>query len=365
MSEAIASLLKRLDDPTAMSSADPADMLGAIERLPEQCEEALEIATGATAPQVTPTSVTILGMGGSAIGGDLVRGILESESPVPIVVNRDYDLPAFVGQGSLVVASSYSGNTEETLTACLAAAERRAHVVAITTGGELARLAAERGWPLVRIPAGLSPRAALGYSFVPLLLLCDRLGLAGRSGGGLSAAVQEAIEVLKNQRRLLGRAAPGAENPAKRLAALFYGRLPLIYGSHGWKAVAAYRWKCQVNENAKAPAYWNAFPELNHNETTGWQAPPEVMGKIQVVCLRDRSDPPKIHRRLEVTAALMRPSVAGIETVWAEGEHPVARLLSLIYPGDFASAYLAILYGLDPTPVPGIDHLKRALAAPG
>lgn len=349
----------KLDDAAQLAAVDPNGMLALTEALPEQCEEALQIALSAELPSGTaPKRIILLGMGGSAIGGELARALTEDQLKVPFAVNRDYDLPAYVDADTLVIASSYSGNTEETLTGCAEAARRGAQIVALTTGGELLQRANASNWPKIVIPGGLSPRAAIGYSLVPLLVLLERLGLAG----GLIEGVREAIAGLRSQKARFGRSVPAQQNPAKQLAGRFYERLPIIYGSHGWKGVVAYRWKTQINENAKAPAYWNAFPELNHNETVGWEAAYDVTSKFEVAILRGDDDSPRIDRRIEVTSEIMAARVSGIHEFQAEGRSPVARLFSLVYPGDFASVYLAILYGIDPTPVKRIDYLKQKLS---
>lgn len=349
----------QLDNLEWLKSKDPDDMLGLIEGLPDQCREAERIARSMPLPQwPTPVNVVVLGMGGSAIGGDLVRALAEDECEVPIFVNRSYTLPRYVGKDSLVVASSYSGNTEESLAAYQEAKKRGARILAITTGGDLAKFAATDGWPTIRIPGGLSPRAAIGLSFVPLLVALERFGILPSQ----SAAIAEMVQILDKQRVQLGRTSPLAQNPAKALAAQLAGNAPLILGSQGFKGVAAYRWKCQFNENSKAPAFWNVFPEVNHNETVGWEVPREVLQRVHVVILRDKNDSPRIARRIDVTKGIMNITAAGITEFWAEGSSAVARLFSLIYPGDFTSAYLALLYGIDPTPVKAIDHLKNELA---
>lgn len=347
-----------LDDQSWLTQQDPSGMLGLVEGLPAQCREAERIARSVPLPDwPKPCNVVVLGMGGSAIGGDLVRGLAAEQCSVPVLVNRDYSLPRYVTAGSLVIASSYSGNTEETLTGYARAKERGARIVAITAGGELARLATADGWPVLRIPGGLSPRAAIGYSFVPLLVTLERLGLLPPQ----EEALAETVKVLERQRERLGREVRVEQNPAKALALALVGNAPLILGSEGWKGVAAYRWKCQVNENSKVPAFWNVFPELNHNETVGWEASKEVLQRLHVVVLRDSKDNPRNARRVEVTKSIMGRSAAGVTEFWAEGESALARLFSLIYPGDFATVYLALLNGIDPTPVKAIDYLKSEL----
>lgn len=351
-----------LDDREAIGRVDPSGMGDLIMSLPEQWREAAEIARSASLPDFgRPERVVVLGLGGSAIGGDLARSLLERVSPVPIAVNRDYGVPAYVDDRTLVVASSYSGGTEETLTAAKEAEARGARVIAISTGGDLGAMAKAKGWPLVVLPGGLSPRAAIGYSFVPLLVTLERVGLCD----SVEEALVETASLLERQRDRYGLEVPAASNPAKQLALELKGRLPLIYGSCGWKGTAAYRWKTQINENAKAPAYWNVFPELNHNETVGWESPDGVMKNVHLVILRDEADPPRVQARIDITREIMEESVADVTELWAEGTSDVARLFSLIYPGDFVSYYLALAYRNDPTPITMIDLLKSRLAALG
>jgi len=350
-----------LDSREEIAKVDPSGMTRLVEGLPEQWLEAEAIARKAELGKLaTPERVVVLGMGGSAIGGDFLRSLLETKVKVPIFVNRSYALPAFVDERTLVVASSYSGNTEETLIACEAAKARGAAIAAITTGGELARRAQAEGWPLIRLPGGLPPRAAIGYSFVPLLVLMERVGVCPP----VAADLAEAHRVLVSLRERYNPDVPTEKNKAKQIALAFKGKLPLIYGSEGWKGAAAYRWKTQINENSKAPAVWNAFPELNHNETVGWETPPEVTRSFEVVVLRDKRDLDRIQTRIEVTTReIMEGAVSGITELWAEGESEVARLFSLVYPGDWVSLYLALAYRIDPTPVKMIDLLKNRLAS--
>lgn len=352
--------MSKLDNLETIKSIDPQGMGDLIHGLPEQCEEAYKIAEDAALPQGgRPANIVVLGMGGSAIGGDLVRSLLEHELPVPFIVSRDYSIPRFVGPDSLVIASSYSGNTEETLSAYSEARARGARCMAITTGGKLAELAKRDNIPLITIPGGLPPRAAIGYSFVPTLVILERLGLVASKEVGFT----EMVRVLKDLRAQIGPQVPAEKNLAKQLAERFYGKIPLIYGSQPWKSVVAFRWKTQINENAKSVAFASAFPELNHNETVGWEAPERLLSEIEVVLLRDREDSPRLVRRFEVTSQIMRDHVGSITEVWSVGASALARLFSLLYIGDYASYYLAIMNDIDPKPVRVIDYLKSQLAA--
>ncbi|HEY2667636.1 MAG TPA: bifunctional phosphoglucose/phosphomannose isomerase [Actinomycetota bacterium] len=352
-----------LDDPEKLAAADPSDFLRAVEALPAQLGEAIGLARAVDdlPPAEGLTAIAVLGMGGSGISGELLRSVLAPLAPVPVVTIRDYDVPAWVGPGTLVFAVSYSGDTEETLSAFRQAAARGARIVAVTTGGTLAGEAAAGGYPVVLVPGGLMPRAALGYVGVPPLVVCGRLGLAP----GLDAALDEAVEVATRRAAECHRSVPAASNPAKALAARLVGCLPLVWGSEGIAGAAAYRLKCQLNENAKVLAGWATFPELNHNEVVGLYrsgrdlAPnPAPFG---VVVLRHEGEHPRTSRRIDVTRSLVSDSVEFIEDVWARGSSPLARLLDLVTTGDHASTYLGIIRSVDPAPIAAIDILKAAL----
>ena len=338
-----------LDDPEELAAADPSDFLRTVEALPAQLGEAIGLARAAAGlpPAEGLKVIAVLGMGGSGISGELCRSVLAPLAPVPVVTIRNYDLPAWVGPDTLVFAVSYSGDTEETLSAFRQAAARGARIVAVTTGGALAEEAGAGGYPAVLVPGGLMPRAALGYVGMPPLVVCGRLGLAP----GLDASLDEAVEVTARRAAECHRSIPVSSNPAKALAARLVGCLPLVWGSEGVAGAAAYRLKCQLNENAKVLAGWATFPELNHNEVVGLYrsggdgAPnPAPLG---VVVLRTRS--------------LVSGSVEFVEDVWARGSSPLARLLDLVTTGDHASTYLGIARGVDPAPIAAIDTLKAAL----
>lgn len=348
-----------LDTVAELSQADPGGMLAVLWNLPEQCQEAWRIGMEAGFERREKIEqVVVTGLGGSAIGGDLLRVYALEEASVPVLVNRDYRLPAFVGPQTLVFAVSYSGNTEETLSAYQDARARGAFIIAITTGGALAEKAKQDGVPLVLIPGGISPRAATGYLFLPTVALLQRMGILSDS----TAGVEETVAVLKDMRQQLGPQSPESSNPAKQLARRFFNRLPVIYGSSGTTETVAMRWKGQINENSKAAAYFNVFPELNHNEIVGTERPLNLLREMELVFLCDPDDHPRVKARLKITRDLISERVGGITEVYARGESRLARSYSLIYLGDYTSVYLALLYGIDPTPVRLIDALKKRLA---
>ncbi|MGI6550075.1 MAG: bifunctional phosphoglucose/phosphomannose isomerase [Syntrophomonadales bacterium] len=333
-------------------------MLDYIQGLPEQLDYCLqqEYQVPVTGNKRI-SNVVIAGMGGSAIGGDLLRCCINSRVSVPVVVSRDYRLPGFVGPDSLVLTASYSGNTEETLSAFKDAQARGAQTIAISTGGELRVQAEKSGVPLVNIPAGLPPRAALGYLFTPLALLVEQIGLVT----GLRSQLQETATVLKQIRNELYSESPNESNPAFNLAQELNECIPVIWAVGPGLEVAAMRWKGQINENAKAPAYYNCFPELNHNEFTGLETPAGLTKKIAIVILQDGEENSQTARRVEITRDILGNKVKGFLTVNARGKSRMARLFSLMYTGDFVSTYLAAIYGIDPVPVSMIEELKKRL----
>ena len=348
-------------------AADPQDMMGAILGLPEQCESAKQIGAQADLGDVAGrsfSSVALAGLGGSAIGGDFLRSCYQTHLRCPMEVVRDYHLPAYVGHDTLVFAASNSGNTEETLSAYDQARRAGATIVAFTTGGELERRARADGVPVVTFPGGLQPRAAVGNSFMPLIVVAARLGLMSDA---LIDDIDEAIAVMRGVRDRCNPDAADEDNEARRLAGAWVGKIPVIYGSQGERGVVAYRWKSQINENAKAYAVANVLPELNHNETVGWsgahgQATPEAT--LRVCFLRDEREPAHIRRRVGLTKEILERRADDVDEAWSSGDSTLARMMSLVYLGDFASCYLAYAYGEDPTPVKVIDWLKSELAKP-
>jgi glucose/mannose-6-phosphate isomerase len=314
---------------------------------------------GSHGPPARPTGLVLCGMGGSAIGADLVVACLPRlDVPAPVV--RGYVLPAWVGPETLVIAASYSGQTEETLACAAAALQRGCRPVCVASGGRLAAGAEESGLALVRVPGGGQPRAAVGYLAMPLLAALEAAGLAGEAGGD----VEEAAALLRDGNELYGPGRPQAENPAKALALRLHERQAVVYGA-GLTVPAARRWKGQINENAKAPAFWNELPELDHNELMGWTSLPHVAASTLAVFLEDAAGDPRLLRRAELTAAELQARGVEVEHVAARGESRLARLFSLVQLGDYASCYLALLYGVDPTPVQAIQDFKSRLAGPG
>lgn len=302
-------------------------------------------------------NLVVTGLGGSAIGGDILRTWTLDRLGIPLLVNRDYELPGFVNQDTLVVAVSYSGQTEETLAAYQQAIDRGAQVIVVTSGGRLADMAAQDDSVVVKIPGGMSPRAASGYLFAPLALILEELGLIE----GAVRELEETVQVLLAVRADIHPGAERPDNQARLIAQDLQGNLPVIWGSSARSEIAAMRWKTQINENAKSPAYFNSFPELNHNEIVGFEEPADLLARWVVIILRDSDDNPRVQRRMEISTEIIRRQVQKIIEVQARGESWLARFYSLVYVGDYASYYLAQAYGINPTPVAVIDYLKAEL----
>lgn len=349
-----------LDNTDELAAIDPAGMLSVLDGFPAQVAEALEIGRSDVAlpPGEGVRAVTVLGMGGSGVSGDVVSALVADRLHAPVVSVKGYRLPAFVDSDTLVFAVSYSGNTEETLDCLEQARERGAAVVGVSSGGRLSGLAAEKDFPLFKIPGGLQPRASLPYLFVPIISALERMGLVS----GVVERVRAAVGALEERRREFSPDNPLDQNPTKRLARDLVGYLPVVYGSEGRPAVAAMRWKTQFNENSKVPAFYHWFPELNHNETVGWQHLEEVSSRCYLIVLREKGEHPRVAKRIDITLDLISDRLGHVTQVCARGDNPVERMLDLIYFGDYTSVYLALALGQDPTPVTRIEELKRRLA---
>lgn len=348
-----------LDDAARRSALDAQNMIPLTHEFPEQCRKALDIAKqfNPPTPRMPIQNVVVTGLGGSAVGGDLLRVLVEDNGEVPLVVNRDYQMPAFVNDRTFVIAASYSGNTEETLSAFEDAQDRGALLACVTSGGELAQRAAHYGTPVAFIPKGQPPRSAMGYMFIPMLMAAHKAGVIRRDP---TTDLQNAIALLEKAREQWNADVPFEKNPAKQLAAKLYGKLPIIYGSQAYSTVVAFRWKTQLNENTKIHAYSNGYPEMNHNEILGWVLAKQQVPNLAVVLLRDQMERPKIVARVETTKRLFARA-AEVHETFAEGQSLLARMLHAIYLGDWVSCYLALLYGVNPTDISYINLLKAVL----
>jgi glucose/mannose-6-phosphate isomerase len=325
------------------SELDRSDMQGAIAGMAAQLRagDAIGLEAGAGLP--VPDAVLITGMGGSAMGGELLRALVAAECPVPITRVRAFGIPSWVGPRTLVVCVSYSGGTDETLACARQAHAQGAAMLTVSSGGTLAELAQEWGAAAALVPGGLQPRAALGYLFGAMAGAFAAIGLAPAGIAEECAAGVEACD----------RAA------ALDLGARLAPTTPVVYGAGPLGAVA-YRWKTQLNENAKMPAFSHAFPEAGHNEIVGWEG---AEGRGQsIVVLHDAAELPEIRRRIDLTVGIMRPGAAFVEEVEGMGPTRASRAFGLVAHGDWASYGAALARGVDPTPVERISALKRAVA---
>lgn len=340
---------------------DSLGMAAAARSLPEQLRAGVRSAEQAEGlpPAQGLTSVVVLGMGGSGIAGDVAAAVAAAECPVPVVVHKHYECPAFVGPDTLVLAVSFSGNTEETISAVHHALGAGARLVAVTTGGHLERTAREWGAPVVPVDASIPmPRAGIGELSGALLGLLARVGLID----GLDAAVDAAVDQL--QRRLSELDAD--ESPVHDVARRIGRTLPLVYGGGVLGEVAAWRWKGQFNENPKIASFANRVPELTHNEICGWAQHGDVTRQVfTLVLLRHDHEHPQVVRRMEIVEELSTEIVADVVQVHAKGDGPLAQLFDLILLGDLVTLRTAADAGVDPGPVPVLDDIKLRLARPG
>jgi glucose/mannose-6-phosphate isomerase len=340
------------------SQIDPQDMFSAIYRFPDQMLEAIEIGKNIKLKNKYSTckNVILTGMGGSAIGGDVIKTILSDELKIPFYVNRNYDLPNWVNKNTLVICSSYSGNTEETLSAYEDAVSKGAMIIGISTGGKLSDKLNSDGYDLIKIIGGLQPRAALAYSFIPVLFFLNKIGLA--SNEKLSD-LNNTITILNNKRD--NYSIGDSSNPIFKMAKDIYGMVPVIYGVTDTTGVVALRWKGQLCENSKMIAYHNEIPELNHNEIVGWGNNLDLLSELVVIWLYDKYDNNRIKARQDITKEILNEIDITQHEVHAEGANKIERLLDLINFGDWLSYWCAILHNTDPSPVEKINKLKQAL----
>jgi glucose/mannose-6-phosphate isomerase len=348
-----------LTDAEAVRGHDPGGMLAAIAGLAANVRDGYAGGLAATGlPDLADVrGVVVCGMGGSAVAGDVLRTVFRGRLGVPVDVNRGPELPEHAGPHALVVASSYSGNTAETLAAFREATKRGCRGIVVTSGGTIATEAQDAGVPVVRVPGGFQPRAAIGWLAFSMLGALEAAGLLPP----LERDVAEAATEADARAAACGPAAPAADNPATHLAEAIGDRIPVIWGADGIGAAAAARWKTQMNENGKVPAWWSSMSELDHNEVVGWTQP---FGRGHaVIALRHDAEDQEFAARFPLSLEIAAGAGCVTHEVWAGGQSALARLVSLIAFGDFVSAYVAIRKGIDPTPVDVIQRLKAALAS--
>jgi glucose/mannose-6-phosphate isomerase len=348
-----------LDDPEARARLDPDGMGAVVNSLPEQCRAAWAGARRLELPATYRDidRIIILGMGGSAIAGDIFRLLLARECPLPVLNHRQYDLPPNLDGRTLVIASSFSGNTEETLSGFHQALATPAKKLVLTTGGRLLTTARANGIPTFVFRFHGEPRAAFGYGLMPLLVIAETLGLMQ----GVGKDVEEAISAMEALRCRMVEEVPLADNAAKQLAVKLVGRLPVIYGAELLTEVAR-RWKTQLNESAKAWAFYEELPEASHNALVSYELPREVAGLAFVVYLRSTDFHPRVAMQYGFSQRALAEAAVHYAEVRAEGRSALAQVMTCVFLGDFVSYYLALLNGVDPTPTTIIDNLKAWLA---
>ncbi len=351
--------MMNLDDMDAMASIDTRQMLRLVGELPQQVRAAWQQVGSLVLPAAYSQldQIVVAGMGGSAISGDLVAGLVSESCRVPIVVLRDYTLPAWVNERTLVIASSNSGNTEETLAVAEAAHTRQVPLLMLAGGGKLLELAARWQVPVVRFTYAAPPRAALGYPFVLLLGILFRLGFIPDPSADLEDALQAIDEVSAESREdvLI------ADNGAKQMALRLFDRLPFVYGA-SFLTAAARRWKGQFNENADTLAGYEELPEADHNAVVGTRVATGVLSRSTVLILSSPLFHPRIQLRIELTAELLEKRRLRVEVIEGRGQTRLAHMLSLIHFGDYVSVYLALLNDIDPSEMTPIDFLKQRMA---
>jgi glucose/mannose-6-phosphate isomerase len=356
-----------LEDIDLFKQLDPQNMLGEIDSLPAQLEQAWQIGLNQPLPEQPGDSgniqqVIISGMGGSAIGADLVTAYIAPTCPVPVTVHRDYGLPAWAhGPETLVIASSHSGYTEEALDSFAAALAAGCRILAICTGGELEKRARANGLPVWTFDHKGQPRAAVGFSFGLLLAAFSRLGLIA-APEVVTPSVVAAVAAMKSQQENLLAALPVATNPAKRLAGQLVGRWVNVYGS-GLLAPVARRWKGQLNEIAKAGAGFEILPEADHNALAGLLNPPDLLSRTMTLFLSAPSDHLRNHLRVDKTRQTFMLEGLNTEVYEAQGDLPLAHIWTTLHFGDYLAYYLAMAYNTDPTPVEALVNFKAAMQA--
>jgi glucose/mannose-6-phosphate isomerase len=349
-----------LDDVAGLRKIDSAGALIETDRYAEQFREGqalIEQFQEAAGPR--PDVVMILGTGGgSAAAANLVRATVGRRCQMPIELNQGYEVPAWVGPKTLVIAVSHSGMTEEIVSAYEQALARGSNSIVLTSGGTLREIAEAHSAPVIRIPADKMPRIVLGYLVVPLLGLLEKLGLIIPD----RVEYEELLEVLGQGSARYGVDVAVSHNPAKRLAMALESRTPVVYGLNPLTDAAADRWKRQFGENAKVMAFANSFPNAHHDEAVGWDQEREVLERFSFVILSDDDADPRLLRRVAATREILKERGGAIEILEATGRGRMARLFSLVHLGDYVTLYLALRRGIDPTPVTIIDHFKSVLA---
>lgn len=343
-------------EPEAVAKVDRSGMRDLIGAFPDQLVAGMRLGLGLSSDLASAPRVFVVGMGGSGIAGEVFSSWVADRSRIPIHPIHDYRLPSYAKPGDLMIAVSYSGETEETLAAAAEGIKLGCRLVAVTSGGSLGKLAVDARAPCIEVPRGMPPRYAFGYFFGILPSLA-----AEWVYGDLRGELDRAIVHLRDVGEHIGPKAPLKRNRAKQLAARLKGTTPVIYGAPPFDSIAK-RWQTQINENAKMLAFSSSLPEADHNEIVGWALDTSAR-RFTPVILRDADETPEMHRRLDATAILFGKH-ASVEQVHDEDDQLLGRMLGALFLGDYVSLYLAALRGVDPAPMAPITELKERLKRP-
>lgn len=348
-----------LDDPVGFNKVDSKGMLGLVDKLPNMMEEGWALADAVNIPQVTGEicNLVVSGMGGSAISGDIVSLVLKDKVNFPVIVNRSYSCPKYVDKRTLFLALSYSGNTEETISAFKEALARKARIISVSSGGSLRELSEKNGVPFIEIPKGLPPRAAAGYLLSSVLCALNKIGIVS-----IQHDFDQTVKLLKQLAKKRSSSSTIRENEVKQAAIRLAGKVPVILATEGTTYAAGLRWKTQINENSKKTALFLVFPELNHNDLVNLSFLRPGAHDFSFIILRDDADLERMKKRIEITKSLISGFVGGIHEVWSQGKSSLEKTMSLVQYGDYLSVYLAVIAGIDPTPVEIIEKLKKELS---
>ena len=348
-----------LDDEKKIHQIDASHMLETLAKFPEQIKEAQQIAETIDIDRVMKIdNVLITGMGASAIAGDIAQSLFRNKIDVPIVVNREYDIPKWAKKDTLTIFFSYSGNTEETLGSFKIANQKKCKIICASSGGKLQEYAAKRNVPYIKIPAGYQPREATAYMLFPLIGIMKQTGLLKQT---MEKEIEETISVTSDLVNENKQSVPEQHNYAKQLARTLHSTIPQIYG-WGIYAPIARRWRQQFNENSKVIARADAASECNHNDIVGWSSNPEASKQFSYITFRDDTESIYMATRLDFMKTLYSDITAHAIEVFPKGKSPLAKSMYAMGLGDFVSCYLAILRNIDPTPVDAIAELKKRLA---
>ena len=350
-----------LDNLKEIREIDKDGMLEIEENFYEQLIEAKKIADDIDLRKIkarTYSGIAFLGMGGSGFAGNLIRDLVKDDIGIPVEVVKGYNIPGCIDSDWLVVAVSYSGNTEETISTTIQSLDKGSEILCVTSGGKLEEIASNYNKCLIKIPSGLQPRGAIGYLFFPTFLALNYLRLINVA----DSDVEESLNLIRQKCSVYAREVKIDKNYAKSIAVKIGDSLPIIYGTDGFLSSVAYRWKCEINENSKTPCFWAEFPELNHNETVGWERLKDITSRFSLIVFREEEGQIRIKTRIETTIKLIEDNLFQVLKIPVEGKSKLAKALSTMYLGDIISVYLAILNKVNPTPVEKIKALKAELS---